>query len=105
MSTMVGASARVRMRGNYLFTPLFEDTADRRPRIASFNKMPAGASELRTAGRVVQERNHGVSELTWLVGAGVVESRFDPEPLGADCCRHHRTRHRQSFEDLQPRSA
>jgi len=90
------------MRGNYLFTPLFEDTADRRPRIAGFNEMPAGASELRAAGRVPQQRNHGVGELPRLVGAGVVKSRLDPEPLGADGRRDHRTRHRQSFEDLQP---
>src|SRR5262245_33440930 len=105
MSTTVGASAGVRMRGNYLFTLLFEDSADRRPRVAGFDEMTPGGSELRAARRVLQQRDHGIGEFARLIGAAVMQSRLDAESFRADGRRDHRTRHGQSFKNLQPRTA
>jgi len=67
--------------------------------------MPAGASELRTACRVLQQRDHGVGKRARLIGAGVVQSRIDAESFRADGRGDHRSRHRQRFENLQPRPA
>src|SRR5688500_14199474 len=105
MSTTVGASACVDMRGNHLFTSLFEYASNRRPRVAGLDEMPAGAAQLRTACRVAEQRRHRAGELARLVDAGVVEARLDAEAFGADSGRHDRPRHRERLEDLQPRAA
>src|SRR6187549_1563352 len=105
MSTTVGVSARVRMRGNHFFTPLFEDTPDRGPGVAGLDEMTSGVAQLRAPLRVLQQRHDGIGELARLVGADVMQSGLDAEALGADGRGYDRPPHRQCLEDLQARAA
>src|SRR5688572_8963852 len=105
MSTTVGVPAWVDMRGNHLFTPLFEHASNRRPRVARLDEMPAGAAQLPAARRVAEQRDDGRRELARIVDACVVETGLDAETFRADGGRYHRPRHGECLEDLQPRAA
>ena len=93
------------MRGNYLFTPLFEGAANGWPGVAGFDEVTPRGPQLRAPLGVSQQRDHGVGKLARLVGRRVVQPGLDAKALGADGCRDHRPRHRQRLENFQTRPA
>ena len=83
----------------------FERMRDLRPRIVGLDEQASCAPERAPLVRIAQQRDDGAGKGRRIVGGHEVLRGLQPEPLGADGCRHHRLAHGKRLEDLQARAA
>jgi hypothetical protein len=93
------------MLGNDLFAVRLELAPDLGPGIVGFDERATRVAKQATPRWVSQQPDHRMGKFVCGVSGEEMAARFEREAFGADTGRHDRLRHRERFENLDPRTA